>query len=466
MMSDDTFDIPIKKFGELAIPNGMSTDAAKIFLEEMGVTFVLAQFVDIHGVAKSKAVPVSHMEDVITDGAGFAGAGAWGLGLKPHDSEYIVRCDLNTLTITPWRPNYASMMGTGLVNGEEHSLDTRNILRSQLTRLAKRGWTLNTGLEPEFILLKREHSGQLVPFDTSDNLSKAAYDYRGLSRGRAFLEPLVHSLQSVGIDVYQIDHEDANGQYEVNFKYDEALKTADQITFFKMAAAEIANDLGAICTFMPKPKTKSTGNGMHIHCSIADETGKNIFHDPSDKSGMGLSRLAYHFIGGILAHASALTALLAPTVNSYKRLVVGNTVSGTTWAPVYEAYGDNNRTAMVRIPYGRLELRVGDSAMNPYLATAAMIAAGLDGVERELDPGEPHNVDFYDLSSKQIEDLGVDILPQSLNEALVALKNDSLFSDTLGEGIINEFINIKQEEWDEYHRQVSEWEVERYLNFY
>lgn len=460
------FEAPKKKFGSLAAPKGLTKETAQAFLEKHNVSYVLAQFVDIHGVAKSKAVPVSHLEDVITDGAGFAGAGAWGLGLKPHESEYMVRCDLDTLTITPWRPNTAAMMGVGLVDGRWHEYDTRNILRTQLVRLAERGWTLNTGLEPEFILYKKDEEGELIPFDSTDTLSKAAYDYRGLSRGRAFIEPLVESLQTVGIDVYQIDHEDANGQYEINFKYDEALKTADQITFFKMAAAEIANDLDAICTFMPKPKTTSTGNGMHIHCSMANETGTNIFHDPDDTRGMGLSKLAYQFLAGILAHAPALTALLAPTVNSYKRLVVGNTVSGATWAPVFIAYGDNNRTAMVRVPYGRLELRVGDSAMNPYLATAAMVAAGLDGIEKNLDPGEPHNLNFYDLSPRQIEELGIKTLPQNLDEALKALQDDPLFAKVLGEGVINEFIKIKQDEWSEYHRSVSEWEVNRYLNFY
>lgn len=465
-MDFKAFDAPKKKFGLLATPKGITKETAQAFLEKHNVAYVLAQFVDIHGVAKSKAVPASHLEDVISDGAGFAGAGAWGLGLKPHESEYMVGCDLSTLTITPWRPNTAAMMGVGLVDGQWHEYDTRNILRTQLVRLAERGWTLNTGLEPEFILYKKSDDGELIPFDSTDTLSKAAYDYRGLSRGRAFIEPLVESLQAVGIDVYQIDHEDANGQYEINFKYDEALKSADQITYFKMAAAEIANDLDAICTFMPKPKATSTGNGMHIHCSMADEQGNNIFHDASDARGMGLSKMAYQFLAGILAHAPALTALLAPTVNSYKRLVVGNTVSGATWAPVFIAYGDNNRTAMVRVPYGRLELRVGDSAMNPYLATAAMVAAGLDGIEKDLDPGEPHNLNFYDLSPRQIEELGIETLPQNLNDALKALEADPLFADVLGKGIVSEFIKIKKDEWSEYHRSVSDWEVNRYLNFY
>ncbi|WP_247326156.1 type III glutamate--ammonia ligase [Bradyrhizobium sp. 141] len=439
---------------------------AHAFLKQAGVRYVLAQFVDLHGVAKSKAVPVQHLEALLTEGAGFAGGGAWGLGLLPHQAEYMVICELDTLTVTPWAPGYACMMGVGTVKGSPHPVDTRNVLKKQIARLSERGWTFNTGLEPEFILLRREADGRLSPFDGTDVLVKPAYDYRGLMRGRSFLERVTESLQAVGIDVYQIDHEDANGQYEINFKYADALKTADQIVFFKMAASEIAHDLGAICSFMPKPRSSSTGSGMHIHCSLADAEGRNVFHDDRDQNGMGLSKLAYHFLGGVMAHAKALTALLAPTVNSYKRLVVGHTVSGATWAPAFIAYGDNNRTAMARIPYGRIEIRTGDSSMNPYLATAALIAAGLDGIERKLDPGAPKNLNFYGLSLQAIEEMGVGLLPQSLAEALKALEEDPLFVNALGAPVITEFMSLKRSEWMEYHRQVSDWEVERYLSFF
>ena len=313
--------------GSLVTPKGLDLAGAQSFLKQAGVRYVLAQFVDLHGVAKSKAVPVQHLGGLLTEGAGFAGAGAWGLGMLPHQAEFIVVCELETLLITPWVPGYARMMGVGVLKGAPHPIDTRNVLKTQVARLSQRGWTLNTGLEPEFILLRRDQDGKLSPFDASDTLAKPAYDYRGLMRGRNFLERLSEALEAVGIDVYQIDHEDANGQYEINFKYADALKTADQIVFFKMAASEIAHELGAICSFMPKPRSNSTGSGMHIHCSLADDDGLNIFHDDSDVNGLGLSRLAYHVLGGIMAHAKALTALLAPTVNSYKRLVVGRTVS-------------------------------------------------------------------------------------------------------------------------------------------
>jgi glutamine synthetase len=452
--------------GSLQAPGTKDLDAAKAFLQMHGVNYVLAQFVDIHGTAKSKSVPVSHFEDILTSGAGFAGGGVNGLALQPHEGEYIVVGDLSTLTLLPWAPGYARVMGTGTVNGQPHALDPRNILARQVARLTERGWVFNAGLEPEFSLFTRKADGGFAPFDASDTLRKPAYDYRGLSRAGEFLDRLTQCLQAVGIDVYQIDHEDANGQYEINFRYADAMSAADQINFFKMAAGEIANELGALCSFMPKPRADITGNGMHVHCSMADAQGRNLFHDESDPSGMGLSKLAYHFTAGLLRHAAALTAILAPSVNSYKRLVVGRTLSGTTWAPVFIAYGDNNRTAMVRIPHGRLEVRTGDSGMNQYLALAAIIAAGLDGIDRELDPGPAHNVNFYAVTPQQLREMQVETLPRNLQEAIDALAESPLLREQLGERFVDEFIALKQDEWTDYHRHVSDWETARYLSFF
>src|SRR5271167_3031229 len=225
------------------------------------------------------------------------------------------------------------------------------------------------------MLLARRQDGSIGPADETDRLDKPCYDYKGLSRSRAFIERLVDSLQKSGFDVYQVDHEDANGQFEINYTYSDALTSADRMVFFRMAAGEIARELGIVCSFMPKPLSSRTGSGMHMHLSIATSTEGNAFTDTSDRRGLGLSQVAYHFLGGLLTHARALTALCAPSVNSYKRLVVGRAFSGATWAPAYISYGDNNRTSMVRIPYGRIELRVPDSSANPYLATAAVIAA-------------------------------------------------------------------------------------------
>jgi len=340
------------------------------------------------------------------------------------------------------------------------------VLKQQIARLTARRWTLNTGLEPEFMLLMRDAAGRPVPADVTDALDKPCYDYKGLSRSSAFIEKLVAALQAAGFDVYQVDHEDANGQFEINFTYADALTTADRMIFFRMAASEVARQCGVICSFMPKPMSDRTGSGMHMHLSIADERNPNLFLDRTDRRELGLSTLAYHFLGGLLAHAPALTALVAPCVNSYKRLVVGQTFSGATWAPAFISYGDNNRSSMVRVPYGRLELRLIDSAANPYLATAAVIAAGLDGVDRQVDPGEPHNVNLYALGEGELRERGIRVLPQSLVQALEALEADQLFRDTLGAPLLDEFVHLKRMEWTDYHRDVSDWEVKRYLEFF
>lgn len=439
---------------------------AKAFLDEHQVKYVLAQFVDIHGVAKTKSVPVAHFTEVIGEGVGFAGFAVWGLGQEPHHADYMAVGDLATLSLVPWQPGYARIVCNGMVHGQPWPFDTRYILREQIARLSQRGLTINTGLEPEFMLFCREADGSFSMADASDTLDKPCYDYKGLSRSRAFIEKLVESLLTVGIDVYQIDHEDANGQFEVNFTYSDGLTTADRLVFFRMAAGEIAREMGIICSFMPKPLANRTGSGLHTHFSLADRENENLFCDAADKRGLGLSPLAYQFLGGLLAHAPALTAFAAPSVNSYKRLVVGRCFSGSTWAPAYISYGANNRTSMVRVPPGRLELRLTDTSCNPYLATAAIIAAGLDGIDRRLDPGEPQNVNHYALSEAELRERGIRVLPQSLHEALAALESDPLFHETLGRDFVDEFMRLKRMEWVEYQRHVSDWEIRRYLEFY
>ncbi|GAB0153798.1 MULTISPECIES: type III glutamate--ammonia ligase [Marinobacterium] len=435
-------------------------------ISQNNIKYVLAQFVDIHGVAKTKSVPASCLMDVVEKGAGFAGFAVWGLGMEPHGPDFMARGDLETFSIVPWQPGYARIACDGYVSNAPHPYCSRVVLKQQLARLADRGWTLNTGVEPEFSLFTRDDKGVLMPVDESDVLDKPCYDYKGLSRSRAFLEKLVESLQQVDFDVYQIDHEDANGQFEINYTYSDALTSADRFTFVRMAAGEIANELDMVCSFMPKPSSDRTGNGMHFHLSITDKDGRNLFHDPDDVSGMGLSKMAYHFTAGLLAHAPALCAFAAPTVNSYKRLVVGGNASGATWAPAYICFGDNNRSAMVRVPYGRLEFRLPDSGCNPYLVTAAIIAAGMDGIERELDPGEPMNLNLYSLTLDQIKEKGVEILPQNLNEALDALEADTVFTEALGQEIVSEFLKVKRTEWVEYSRHVSDWEVSHYAEFF
>jgi len=435
-------------------------------IDEHKIKYVLAQFVDIHGSAKTKSVPISGLQTVIDSGAGFAGFAICGMGMEPHGPDFMAKGDLSTLTAVPWQPGYGRIVCVGHVNNEPHPYDSRFVLMQQVERLKARGWTLNTGLEPEFNLMRRDAEGKLQLVDASDNLDKPCYDYKGLSRSRQFLENLTEALQKVDFDIYQIDHEDANGQFEINYTYSDALTSADRFTFFRMAAGEVANDLGMICSFMPKPDPKRAGNGMHFHLSIADAINKNLFHDASDPSGMGLSKMAYHFAAGLLAHGPALCAFAAPTVNSYKRLVVGRSLSGSTWAPAFVAYGSNNRSAMVRVPYGRLEFRLPDAGCNPYLVSAAIIAAGLDGIDRKLEAGAPCNENLYGMSMEEIAARGIATLPQSLKEACDALEADPLFRNTMGKEIVGEFIELKRMEWVEYSRHVSDWEIKRYTEFF
>lgn len=444
----------------------MSPEAAIQYIQENDVRYLLAQFVDIHGAAKTKSVPSNCLMDVVEKGAGFAGFAVSGLGMEPHGPDFMAKGDLRSLSLVPWQPHYARMACDGYVDGNPYALDSRVVLLKQLARLTARGWTLNTGLEPEFSLFKRGPAGELLAVDESDTLAKPCYDYKGLSRSRVFLERLVEALQAVDFDVYQIDHEDANGQFEINYTYSDALTSADRFIFVRMAAGEIANELGMVCSFMPKPHADRPGNGMHFHLSIEDQAGHNVFGDDSDPQGLGLSKTAYHFLGGLLHHAKALCAFAAPTVNSYKRLVAGGSSSGATWAPVFIAYGDNNRSAMVRIPYGRLEFRLPDAGCNPYLVHAALIAAGLDGVERELSPGKALNINLYSLTPEQCREQQIETLPQTLKEALDALEADSVLCDALGNDLCREFVTIKREEWAEYSRQVCDWEVQRYVEFF
>lgn len=442
----------------------MNLAEAKSFLADNGVKYVLAQFVDIHGAAKAKSVPVDHFEEILTTGAGFAGFAIWGMGIEPHGPDYMAVGDLDTLSLVPWQPGYARIVCDGHVNKKPWEIDARVVLKNQLKRLETKGLTFYTGLEPEFSLLKKTADGQVIPCDSTDTLAKPCYDYKGLSRARSFLEQLTDSMKAVGIDVYQVDHEDANGQFEINYTFADCLTSCDHFVFFKMAAAEIAHDMGLICSFMPKPFANLPGNGMHMHMSLGD--GKqNLFMDASDPQGLQLSKMAYQFMAGILKHAPALAAVCAPTVNSYKRLVVGRSLTGATWAPAYISYGDNNRSSMVRIPGGRLELRLPDGSCNPYLATAVVIAAGLDGIENGLDPGKPHNINLYELMPQELQEAGIEILPQSLHAALCALEKDTVLRGALGP-VADEFLKLKHMEWVEYMRHVSDWELKSYLEFF
>jgi len=427
-------------------------------LAAQGVHTLLVQFTDVHGVAKGKWVPLEHLAEVIATGAGFAGPSIWGTGLGRTGarSEYFARGDVDAVQVLPWMPGYARIVGDGHVDGEPFDACPRQVLKRATARLAERGWTLQTGIEPEFFLLRREEGGWRAA-DDRDRLDKPSYDLKSLPRQAPFLHALHEALRACELDVLQIDHEDAHGQFEVNFRHAEALRSADNVMLFKQAAHAIAETRGDVFSMMPKPFANQPGSGLHFHVSLW-QGSRCLFEDGSGD----LSALGRHFMAGVLQHAAPLCALAAPTVNSYKRLVVGESLSGTSWAPAYVAHGPNNRTAMIRTLPGRFEWRVPDAAANPYLATAALIAAGLDGIDRELDPGPACTDDLFALPLAAIRERGIGLLPQSLEAAIDALEHSELMRHALGTTLHREFVRLKRDEWLGYARHVSAWEFDRY----
>lgn len=440
-------------------------------LRSAQVHTLLAQFTDIHGVAKGKYLPIEQLDALLTDGAGFSGPSIAGTGLPRTGprSEYWGRGIASTAQVLPWMPGYARIVCDGYVDGQPFEACPRQVLRRAEARLAQHGWHLRTGIEPEFFLLRREAQGGLPPsyrpFDAHDALDKPSYDLKSLPRQASLLRELHEALASSGLEVLQIDHEDAHGQYEVNFGHDLALRSADHLLFFKLAAHAIAERHGAVFSMMPKPFANQPGSGMHFHVSMWRGEGENaqcMFEDHPGQPAPGGAALMRHFIAGVLVHAAALCALAAPTVNSYKRLVVGESLSGTTWAPAYVAHGPNNRTALVRTLKGRFEWRLPDASANPYLATAALIAAGLDGIERRLAPPPACEDDLFELSLPALRARGIAVLPQSLGQALDALEADEVIGQALGEVLREQFLQLKRTEVLSHARHVSDWEWRQY----
>lgn len=445
-------------------------EAVRARLKEEGIEFLLVQFVDIHGAAKAKMVPAECLDDVIDVGAGFAGGAVWGVGQGPHSHDLMARIDLSTYTRLPWMPNTVRFAADLYVDGQPHPSCARTNLRRVLAAAKAKGYVFNAGMEPEFFLVTRGSDGSIQPWnpDGADSLAKPCYDFRSMAPAIPFLQELTAGLNALGWGVFQTDHEDANGQFEVNFAYADALVTADRVTFFKMTTAQLAKKHGATVTNMPKPFADRTGSGLHLHFHVAESpSGRNLFLGESDKQGLGLSPFAYHFLGGVIGHARGLCAITSPTVNCYKRLQLGpgllSSRSGFTWTPAFASYGDNNRTQMIRVPGpGHCEDRTVSSACNPYLGLAAFIGAGLDGVERKLDPGPPNAGNLYERSLDDIRRSGIQLLPQHLHEALEAFSSDDVLREALGP-IAGEFLRLKQQEWDTYHRQVTPWEIQQYL---
>lgn len=438
-----------------------SVQAVREQLDRAGVRLILAQFTDLHGIAKGKLVPLSHLDDVVQPGAGFAGPSIWGTGLPRHGarSEYYGRAVLSTAQVLPWAPDTARVVCDGFVAGQPFEACSRQTLKRAVARLQAAGLTLNVGIEPEFFLFARTAEGRLVPVDGQDTLDKPSYDLKSLERApvATFTRTLVQWLGQLGFDVLQIDHEDAPGQFEINYRYTDALQAADRFMLFKLAAHHAAESLGMVFSLMPKPFADRPGSGLHFHLSLqsADDA---ILSDGAD----GLSQRGRHALGGLLRHAPALCALHAPTVNSYKRLVVGRSLSGTTWAPAHIGWGSNNRTTTARTTAGRIEWRVPDGSCNVYLALAGVIHALLDGLDHQLDPGPVIEEDVYTWPESAFFERGVKTLPQTLGAAIDAFEADTALRVALGDYVAGQFIDLKRMEWIEYCRQVSDWEWQHY----
>ena len=448
-------------------PSDDAIGALQQRLADAGVHTLLVQFTDVFGVPKGKWVPLHQLAQVVREGAGFAGPSIWGTALPRTGprAEYFARGDIETAQPLPWLPGVARIVGDGHVAGQAFEGCPRQVLRRAVGRLADRGWTLQTGIEPEFFLLKRGTAGEWLPFDDADRLDKPSYDLASLTRQSGFLHALRGALEGARLTVLQTDHEDAHGQFELNFLHDEALRSADHLMLFKLAARHLAEACGAVFSTMPKPFADQPGSGMHMHVSLWNGQ-TNLFAGTSNDmmDPAALSPLARHFIAGVLHHSAALCALAAPTVNSYKRLVVGPSLSGTSWAPAYIAHGPNNRTALVRTLAGRFEWRLPDASANPYLATAGLIAAGLDGIDRGLEAPTACTDDLFEQPRGSLRARGFGVLPQSLAEACDAVAASGLLRDTLGADLHAELLRLQRLESLAHARHVSAWELAHYAS--
>jgi glutamine synthetase len=454
----------------LAAPS--TVEDVERYIRENDVEFLFAQFVDMHGKPNAKLVPARLLDGLMTDGAGFAGFAAGAIGQEPHHPDLAAMPDVRSFTPLPWRPSVARLACDVHVEGEEWPYCPRTILRRQLDRARALGFEFMLGAELEYFLVRKRADGTIELADAMDTLDQPCYDMRALSRNLDFVSEVARNITALGWNNYATDHEDGNGQFEQNFDFADALTTCDRAIFFRYMVETLAQERGVIATFMPKPFSHLTGNGCHFHMSLWRD-GENAFDaDPADDPrGLGLSDLAYKFIGGLKAHAKAYIALTAPSVTSYKRLVVGSR-SGSSWAPVYVSYGYNNRTQMLRIPAaGRIEDRTVDGSCNPYLGAAAVLAAGLDGIENDLECGEPTTkLNLHDLTDEARKELGVELLPANLLDATRELERDDVMRAALGktdrEDYVDYFVRTKQAEFQEWHDQVTQWEVDRYLQLY
>ncbi|MGA7806640.1 type III glutamate--ammonia ligase [Bradyrhizobium sp.] len=431
----------------------MSIDLVKV-ASERKIKYFLISYTDLLGTQRAKLVPAEAIGGMARNGAGFAGFATW-LDMTPADPDVFAIPDPDSLIQLPWKPEVGWLAADPWMSGKPVEQAPRNVLKKAIASAAERGFQLKSGVECEFFLISPD--GERVN-DASDRQAKPCYDQSALMRRYGVISEICDGMLKLGWNPYQNDHEDANGQFEMNWDYSDALVTADRHAFFKYMVKSIAEKHEMRATFMPKPFSSLTGNGCHTHISLW-KGERNVFED--DKDELGISPLGYAFIGGIIHSADALAAILNPTVNSYKRINAPRTLSGATWSPNTVTFSGNNRTHMIRIPEpGRFELRLADGAANPYAMQAAILAAGLDGIQSNRDPGKRLDINMY-TDGHLVRD--VKKLPLNLLDALRALEASQLLKDTLGE-YVPAYLKLKHQEWDDFSRHLTQWERETTLD--
>lgn len=439
--------------------------------EQDGIEFFFAMFVDMHGKPCAKLIPIEAFDVLMGGGAGFAGFAAGPMGQSPADPDMIAMPDPASYTPVPWSPGLAILQCDIHVDDEPWPYAPRVILKNALKELEERDLVMNVGVEAEYFLVRRKPEGGIELADPIDTAPVPCYDAKGLSRMYGHLTTVSRYMNQLGWTNYANDHEDANGQFEQNFAYADALTTADRVIFFRYMVQTLAHEAGMTATFMPKPFSHLTGNGLHCHTSLWSASGDELFLNDDDPRGLGLSEMAYGYIGGLIDHARSLAAITSPTVNSYKRIGAGIPASGSTWAPAYATYGGNNRTQMLRVPEGgRVENRTVDGSANPYLAIAAQIAAGLDGVDRGLDPGDPNTENLYEMDPDEVAARGIRSLPITLLHAVEELVTDDVLRQGLGTTPQGDYIDyyaaVKRREFTDWHAAVTDAEVNQYLSLF
>jgi glutamate---methylamine ligase len=422
--------------------------------KEKGIRYFLISFTDLIGTQRAKLVPAEAIGQMVKSGAGFAGFATW-LDMTPADPDMFAIPDSSSLVQLPWKPEVGWLAADPWMNGRPVEQAPRNLLKRLKAKAAESGMQLKSGVECEFFLISPDGAGIK---DSADRQAKPCYDQSALMRRYDVISEICDGMLKLGWKPYQNDHEDANGQFEMNWEYDDAMVTADRHAFFKYMVKSIAEKHEMRATFMPKPFSHLTGNGCHMHVSLW-KGGQNLFED--EQGELGVSALGYHFIGGIIDSADALAAILNPTVNSYKRINAPRTLSGATWSPNSVTYSGNNRTHMIRIPEaGRFELRLADGAANPYAMPAAILAAGLDGINAKRDPGKRLDINMYTEGHLAGE---VKRLPLNLLDALRALQASKLLNESLGE-YVPAYLKLKHREWDDFSRHLTDWERDATLD--